>query len=336
MGGAERFAELGFAPSGPRELGESLALARGQVPQRTLEPLQIGAVLPELRLPLRDGAPWSPRAVRGQLALALLVNNSRGGARSERAWQSALRALANVGAELRARGVRAVAVSAAPDAAVGAVLASFGDDAPLVASDAGRVLLARCPPGLSLVSVDRDGWVRAVAPLLKPEAASAQALKTVYQTKLEVGQRAPDFAIRDMNGQERRLSDLRGKKSLLLSFFPKCFTGGCANHMASLDGQWETFARSDIEVLGVSIDPADVQREFAARWKLRFALVPDTGRQLCFLYDAATSVDDLATRQTVFIDKAGIVRWIDKSVNVASHGRDVVEQLRAQNYVSGS
>ena len=319
---------LGFSVDSAREWNEAFSLARGQVPARTLPALQINALLPELRLPAANGTTWSARDERGKMALAILVANfPQNNAGNARQFQSATRALTAATSALFGRGIRAIAVSASSTAP--AETAEL-----LQLSDAGRALLGRAPVGLSLVAVDRDGWVRAVAPLDKPEMAGELALKTtVYRAKLEVGQPAPDFIVSDMNGQERHLSALRGKKALLLSFFPKCFTGGCANHMASLDGQWETFAANDIEVLGVSIDAADVQGEFAARWKLRFALVPDTGRQLCFLYNAAATTDDLATRQTVFIDKMGVVRWIDKNVNVASHGRDVVERLRAEGFV---
>lgn len=92
-----------------------------------------------------------------------------------------------------------------------------------------------------------------------------------------------------MNGQEWRLSDLRGKKNLLLTFFPKCFTGGCANHLSSLRDQQAQFDATDTQILALSVDSAEGERgqkAFAQQWKLSFPLIPDTNRKLAMLYGA--------------------------------------------------
>lgn len=154
---------------------------------------------------------------------------------------------------------------------------------------------------------------------------------TAAQTPLKVGQAAPDFSAPDAGGQMRRLADLRGRKNLLLTFFPRCFTGGCAGQLASLQRELPNFARSDTEVWAVSVDAADGengQRAFAAKLMLQFPLLPDTNRAICKLYGAAQTDDDLAARQSVLIDKAGIVRWIDRGVQVNTHGADVLRQMQ--------
>jgi peroxiredoxin len=147
-----------------------------------------------------------------------------------------------------------------------------------------------------------------------------------------VGSLAPDFSVVDSYGNVRRLSDLRGCKNLLLTFFPKCFTGRCANHLTSLRDEMAALAANDVEVWAVSVDPAEGEKgqiEFAKYLKLDFPMIPDTGRNLSFLYGAVGNVEQLAMRRSVLIDKTGTIRLIDTNVVVQSHGRDILNQLTA-------
>jgi peroxiredoxin len=145
---------------------------------------------------------------------------------------------------------------------------------------------------------------------------------------VQVGKPAPDFTLTDANGNPHKLSDLKGKKNLLLTFFPKCFTGGCAGHLASLQRELPNFTQSDTEVWAVSVDPAEEQAAFAAKLGLQFPLLSDTDRKLSMLYGAAQDKTDLAARQSVLVDKTGVVRWIDRDVQVETHGADVLAKMR--------
>jgi peroxiredoxin Q/BCP len=159
-----------------------------------------------------------------------------------------------------------------------------------------------------------------------PNNVIAMAAPTV-----KVGQAAPDFTTTDMNGKAWKLSDLKGKENLLLTFFPKCFTGGCANHLSSLRDHQAEFDAADTQILAVSVDPAEGERgqkAFAAQWKFLFPLIPDTQRKLSMLYGAAQNDNQLAARMSVLIDKAGIVRWIDTDVHVSTHGADALARMR--------
>jgi peroxiredoxin len=151
------------------------------------------------------------------------------------------------------------------------------------------------------------------------------------QVTVEVGQTAPDFSVNDADGKAWKLSDLKGKKAVLLTFFPKCFTGGCANHLSSLRDHQAEFDKNDVQIIAVSVDPADGekgQKAFAEQWKLMFPLIPDTDRELCKLYGAVQQNDERAARMTVLIDKEGIVRFVDTNVIVKTHGADMLAKLR--------
>jgi peroxiredoxin len=187
------------------------------------------------------------------------------------------------------------------------------------------------PAQSALLVIDRAGWLRRVEKVNNP-AELATLFKTIGDPTppLTVGQRAPDFALPDMNGTLRRPADLRGKQYLLLTFFPKCFTGTCTKQLESLRDSWPDMQKNDIAVWGVSVDPADGekgQRAFASFLHLPFPLLPDTGRNLSILYGAAHSPNQSSARMSVLIDKNGILRWIDKQINPTTHGEDVVVKV---------
>ncbi len=146
---------------------------------------------------------------------------------------------------------------------------------------------------------------------------------------VKVGQKAPDFTATDMNGKNWNLAGLKGK-NVLLTFFPKCFTGGCANHLSSLRDHQKDFDTANTQILAISVDAADGekgQRAFAKQWGFTFPLIPDTSRQLGKQFGAIQNDDELAARMSILIDKAGIVRWIDTDVQVKTHGADVLSKI---------
>lgn len=163
-----------------------------------------------------------------------------------------------------------------------------------------------------------------------PAAEEKPSQKTEDKPKIEEGEPAPAFSVLDMNGKKLELSQFAGKKNVLLTFFPKCFTGRCTNHLSSLRDVYEEMQANDTEVIAVSVDPADGprgQKAFAAMWNFEFPMVPDVSRDLCILYGAATTPNQLAERMSVLIDKKGVVRWITHEVNVQTHGEDVLAKM---------
>lgn len=182
-----------------------------------------------------------------------------------------------------------------------------------------------------LMTVDQSGFIRSLKKLESMEALRNALSVPTTTSPVEVGMSAPDFSMPDMNGQIRRLSDSRGKKNVLLTFFPKCFTSGCTSHLTSLQEAADDLRKVDVETWAISVDPADGekgQRAFAASLGLEFPLIPDTGRNLSMLYGATQSANQFAARMSVLIDKRGIVRFIDKQINIHTHGADIAVRVR--------
>ncbi len=188
------------------------------------------------------------------------------------------------------------------------------------------------PDQSALVIIDRAGWLRAVHKVENADQLEKRLANIGDPTPLfQIGLAAPDYLMPDMNGASRRPLDLKGKKYLLLTFFPKCFTGTCSKQLESLRDAWPKLQENDVEVWGISVDPAEGekgQRAFAEFLKLPFPLLPDTGRNLSILYSAANSPNQTSSRMSVLIDKQGIVRWIDKQINPTTHGLDVMAKIK--------
>lgn len=191
---------------------------------------------------------------------------------------------------------------------------------------------------VTIVVIDRAGFLRQIQ-VIKNKQDAQQMMQSVADRfgssdspVLQVGKKAPDFIINDMNGTVRSLHQLRGKEHLLLTFFPKCFTFTCGMQMSSLRDSQQALQAKHLQIWGVSVDQATGprgQKAFADYLHLNFPLLPDSGHQLCLLYGAVYSPDQMSSRMSVLIDKDGIVRWIDKQIDPRHYGDDVLAKMTA-------
>ncbi len=92
--------------------------------------------------------------------------------------------------------------------------------------------------------------------------------------QLKPGDRAPEFALQDQQGQTVKLSDFKGKK-VLLFFYPKALTSGCTKQACSVRDARPELADLGVAVLGLSPDPIALQQKFDAKHSLGFPLLSD-------------------------------------------------------------
>lgn len=104
-------------------------------------------------------------------------------------------------------------------------------------------------------------------PKLKPKAAAAG--------KLQVGDRAPTFALADQAGATHALADHKGRK-LLIYFYPKADTPGCTTQSCSVRDARRDFAKQGVDVIGISPDKSAAQQKFDTKYSLGFPLLADT------------------------------------------------------------
>jgi peroxiredoxin len=128
---------------------------------------------------------------------------------------------------------------------------------------------------------------------------------------IEIGQEAPDFELKDQHGQVVKLSELRGKKNVVLVFFPFAFTPTCTDELCTIRDEKSGFENEDTQVFGISCDPSPAQKAFAEQEKLDYPLLSDYWPHGAVSQQYGVFLEErgFATRGTFVIDKTGVVRW---------------------------
>lgn len=140
---------------------------------------------------------------------------------------------------------------------------------------------------------------------------------------LAVGQAAPEFDVVSASGRRLKLSEFRGKKNVVLYFYPADFTPVCTKETCGFRDMHDELASKDTEVIGVSVDSDDRHRKFAEAHGVKFDLVSDGERALAKAYGATGFLRDLlgkTARITYVIDKNGkIVAVLKAELSASTH-----------------
>ena len=139
---------------------------------------------------------------------------------------------------------------------------------------------------------------------------------------VEVGAQAPDFSLANQDGETVSLADYRGKKAVLLVFYPFAFSGICTGELCEVRDDLSTFQNDDVQVLGVSTDPRPALRAWATAEGYEFPLLSDFWPHgaTAESYGAFFSDAGMAMRGTFLVDKDGVVRFAE--VNGPGDKRD--------------
>jgi len=125
---------------------------------------------------------------------------------------------------------------------------------------------------------------------------------------MKVGENAPDFTLKDGDGNDWKLSDQRGKTVVLL-FYPGDNTPVCTKQFCSVRDNWADYAATGAEVVGISTDSAASHKNFAEKHNLPLTLLADESGATLDKYAAKSWLPGRAARAVVVIDKAGVVRY---------------------------
>ncbi len=150
--------------------------------------------------------------------------------------------------------------------------------------------------------------------------------------ELKEGNKAPDFTAIDQNGEKVKLSSFRGKKNVVLYFYPKDMTPGCTTQACDFRDQHKKF-KSTI-ILGVSIDSIERHQKFIAKYDLPFTLIADIDKKVVQKYGIWQEKKLYGktfmgiVRTTFIIDKTGTIQKIFPKVKVKTHIEDVLSALK--------
>jgi len=155
------------------------------------------------------------------------------------------------------------------------------------------------------------------------------------QHMLEKGTKAPEFILKDKDGNEVALSDFAGKR-VVLYFYPKDNTPGCTKQACGFAGMYDEFIELDVPVIGVSKDSSASHQRFVDKYNLPFILLSDPVLEVIKAYDVwkekklygKTSLG--VVRTTYIIDENGIIEEVMPKVKPDTNAADVLKYLRSR------
>jgi peroxiredoxin Q/BCP len=152
---------------------------------------------------------------------------------------------------------------------------------------------------------------------------------------INAGDRAPDFSGTTSDGKRVGLADFRGRKPLVLYFYPKDNTPTCTKEACSFRDHAGEIAAAGGEVIGVSNDGPDAHKKFIADHRLNFPLLSDTDGSIAKAFGVARLGGFLSgwippRRVTFVIDRDGVVRRvIESEFSAQKHIDGAIEALKA-------
>lgn len=149
---------------------------------------------------------------------------------------------------------------------------------------------------------------------------------------LKVGDEAPNFTLVNQDGKTVSLSDYKGKKNVVLFFYPKDQTQGCTKEACSFRDNYETITDLGAEVIGINGDGTSSHKAFADKHSLPYHLVSDKGSQVRKAYGVSTMFFILPERITFVIDKQGIIQYVhNEKSDPTDHITKAIEALQKLN-----
>lgn len=147
---------------------------------------------------------------------------------------------------------------------------------------------------------------------------------------LKEGDAAPDFIVKNQDGDDVKLSDFLGQK-VVLYFYPKDDTPGCTKEACGLRDNFSTFEKRGVKILGVSMDDEQSHQKFISKYELPFTLLTDADHAIADAYESYGEKQFMGKnymgvlRKTFLIDEQGKIKRIFDKVKVENHADEVLE-----------
>ena len=143
-----------------------------------------------------------------------------------------------------------------------------------------------------------------------------------------VGDAAPDFSLPGSDGKSHKLSDFRGRKGVVLAWFPKANSAHCSAECKSLRESGAAISGAGAALFAISVDDAATNKRFAESLGLDYPVLSDASKDVAKAYGVLNPANGLAQRWTFFIGKDGKIRQIDQAVQPTTHGESVAQQAK--------
>ena len=144
---------------------------------------------------------------------------------------------------------------------------------------------------------------------------------------LEKGTKAPNFSVKDHNGNTVSLTDFSGKK-IVLWFYPKADTPGCTVEGKGFRDDYEKFTEKNTVILGVSLDNEIDNKAFAEKFNFPYPLLCDVNHEIALAYKAVKGPqDEYASRISYVIDASGNILEAISQVDTKTHSGDLCSRV---------
>jgi len=151
-------------------------------------------------------------------------------------------------------------------------------------------------------------------------------------SRIEVGDAAPELTLSTHSGERIALADYRGKRAVVVFFYPRDGTAVCTKEACAFRDAYEDFVEAGAVVIGVSADSAARHQAFASNHRLPFVLVSDENGKARRAFGVPKTMGFLPGRVTYVIDREGIVRHVFNSQFAADrHVREALKVVRELN-----
>jgi peroxiredoxin Q/BCP len=143
----------------------------------------------------------------------------------------------------------------------------------------------------------------------------------------KVGDKAPMVQGKDQNGKDWKLSDVVGKKIVLLYFYPKDDTPGCTKEACGFRDRIADLKKENVEVIGVSFDSEASHQKFISKYNLNFPLVADTDGKIADVYGVRMPDRPMARRVSFLIAQDGKIVHVTNTMNADTHLAEMEEAV---------
>ena len=146
---------------------------------------------------------------------------------------------------------------------------------------------------------------------------------------LKVGDKAPDFTLKDQNQKETSLDQFKGK-NVLIAFYPFDFSPVCTDEFSCVQKDLEEFNDKNTQVLGISVDSHWSHKAFAEKLEISFSLLSDFSKEVCKKYDTLRK-EGFSERAYFLIDREGIIKFMKFMPNpgVRMENEDLIKELKS-------
>ena len=170
-------------------------------------------------------------------------------------------------------------------------------------------------------------------------SVSVSLMAQAPAAELKVGDPAPNFKLQASDGKTYQLSDFKGKKPVVVAWFPKAATLGCTIECKSLAENGDKIRKYDVVYFMASVDALEDNVKFAKATTIEtagqkidkkeadFPILSDPTKDTAKAYGVLAPNGAVAQRWTFYVDKDGKISYIDKAIKPATSAEDMIARL---------